>query len=322
MKKVVLLLCLVVFGLEAKDYTQKREVKRFINHMVKKHHFKRHYVAGLFKQVNVKQTPFAPKRRVKSKRSNLGPWCRYSQYVLTPQRVQEGKRFMKRYRHIFEKVEKRYGVEKEYIAAIIGVESAFGKNVGKFKVFDTLAVRSFGKKRRSKFYKKELEKFIVLAYRHGINPKSVYGSSSGAIGLGQFMPSNYTLFGVDYNKDGKVSMQHPADAIASIANYFKKHGWKKRGKVATRVSYKGKRFYGLKTGYKYAYNRRDLKGIHPKFGSWNYKGKVRLIKLKKKTYDELWYGAKNFYVITRYNHSSYYAMSVHQLAQKLKKAYR
>ena len=131
--------------------------------------------------------------------------------------------------------------------------------------------------------------------------------------MGQFMPSNYEAYGVDFNGDGRITLQKQQDAIASIANYFKKNGWRKGEPVATRVKYEGMRFTKYKTGYTTTYHRKDLKGITP-YVPWNYHGKVRLIKLKKKKYDELWYGAKNFFVITRYNHSAYYAMSVHQLA--------
>jgi len=131
------------------------------------------------------------------------------------------------------------------------------------------------------------------------------------------MPSNYEAYGVDFNKDGRITLQNPDDAIASVANYFKKNGWRKGEPVATRVTYKGNRFNKHKTGYKHTYHRDRLKGISPR-EKWDYKNKVRLIKLNKKTHDELWYGAKNFFVITRYNHSSYYAMAVHQLAQKIK----
>ena len=131
------------------------------------------------------------------------------------------------------------------------------------------------------------------------------------------MPSNYEHYGVDFNKDGRITLQSPDDAIASVANYFKKNGWRKGEPIATRVKYKGTRFNKHKTGYKHTYHRHRLKGISPR-ERWDYKNKVRLIKLNKKKYDELWYGAKNFFVITRYNHSSYYAMAVHQLAQKIK----
>jgi membrane-bound lytic murein transglycosylase B len=112
-----------------------------------------------------------------------------------------------------------------------------------------------------------------------------------------------------------------SDAIGGIANYFKQNGWRKGEPIATRVSYAGNRFRSRKTGYKKKYSRSSLKGISPKFGDWKYNKKVRLIKLDRQHYDELWYGAKNFYVITRYNHSSYYAMTIHQLAKRIRHKY-
>jgi membrane-bound lytic murein transglycosylase B len=126
---------------------------------------------------------------------------------------------------------------------------------------------------------------------------------------------------VDFNEDGKKRMHHPVDAIGSIAYYLKRHGWKRGKPVAVRVSYPGMRYTGKKTGYKHSYHRRSLKDIYPK-KPFNYNKKVHLIKLDRFKYDELWYGTKNFYVITRYNHSSYYAMAVYQLSQRLKEAYK
>ena len=215
-------------------------------------------------------------------------------------------------------IEKDFVVPQEYVAAIIGIETVYGGNVGKYPVFDTLTTLAFEKNRRNKFFKKQLKKFIELSQTEKFNPKDVYGSYAGAIGLGQFMPSNYKAYGVDFNGDGRITLQKAGDAIASVANYLQKNGWRKNEEVATRVSYDGMRFRAYKTGYKKTYNRDDLKGISPK-EKWDYKGKVRLIKLNKKNYDELWYGAKNFFVITRYNHSAYYAMSVHLLAMKIRK---
>jgi membrane-bound lytic murein transglycosylase B len=159
-----------------------------------------------------------------------------------------------------------------------------------------------------------------MCYREQLEPRAIKGSKSGAIGMAQFMPSNYKSLAVDFDNDGKIRISKPVDAIGSIANYFKENGWKKDEPVGTRVSYVGNRFYGLKTGYKYKYHRRNLIKIKPR-EPFNYSKKVMLIKLEKENYDELWYGAKNFYVITRYNHSTYYAMAVHQLAQKIKKEY-
>jgi len=329
MKYLFLIFLLFTISLQAKDYNKQKEVMAFIHMMATKYNFKRAYLEKLFKNVEVQKTPlsiYSPPTKDKEvikKRAKLypkyGAWDRYVKYKVTPERVEQGRKFINKYKTTFKKVEQEFGVPAEYIAAIIGIESVYGKNVGKFPVFDTLSTLAFEKNRRNKFFRKQLEEFILLSYRYKINPKNVKGSYAGAIGLGQFIPSSYRHFGVDFNKDGKISLQHPQDAIASIANYLKKHNWRKNEEVATRVSYKGTRFTKYKTGYNRKYNRKDLKGIKPKYGKWNYFDKVRLIKLNKENYDELWYAAKNFYVITRYNHSAYYAMAVHQLAQKIKK---
>lgn len=133
------------------------------------------------------------------------------------------------------------------------------------------------------------------------------------------MPSNFKKLAVDFNMDKKVDLYDEVDAIGSIAKYFKKSGWNRKIPVATRVSYKGKRFTRLKTGYKYKYKRSRLKGIKPKNERFYYAKRVHLIKLDRKSHDELWYGTQNFHAITLYNRSNYYAMAVHQLAQKKSK---
>ena len=158
--------------------------------------------------------------------------------------------------------------------------------------------------------------FKDLKADNKFNPKKVYGSFAGAIGLGQFMPSNYKAYGVDFDRNGRVQMQTAIDAIASIAKYLKKNRWKRSEDVAIRVSYQGNRFKQYKTGYNRLYYQNQLENIYPK-GEWKYKKRVRLIKLNRVKYDELWFGAKNFFVITRYNHSAYYAMTIHQLATLL-----
>jgi len=328
--KIVVIFIFLVFSSQAKDYTQNKEVQTFIGMLVQEYKMDKAYLEKLFSSVKQYKAPlriFRPK--VKKKRTpeeiarlkrlypKHGAWDRYSRFKVTETRAQQGHDFIKKYKTIFENVEKRFGVPKEYIAAIIGIETVYGGNVGKYPVFDNLTTLAFEKNRRNRFFKNQLKKFIRLSQTEKFNPKNVKGSYAGAIGLGQFMPSNYKAYGVDYNNDGRITLQRAGDAIASVGNYLKKNGWKSGEPVATRVSYEGDRFYGLKTGYKTTYLRRDLKGINPK-EKWDYKDKVRLIKLNSKAYDELWYGAHNFRVITRYNHSAYYAMSVHQLALKIK----
>ncbi len=329
MKFILIFLLLFVTLLDAKDYRLNVQTQAFIQKMVQEHGFKQVYLETLFGSVQKQEKPLAIVTRKRSKKPvsaalkkrypYYGAWDRYVKYKVTGERIKQGKKFLKKYRTAFKKAEKKYGVPAEYIAAIIGIESVYGRNVGKHPVFDTLSTLAFEKNRRNAFFKKELEKFLLLSRKNNFNPKNVKGSYTGAIGLCQFMPSNYEAYGVDLNGDGKVSLQNPVDAIASVAKYLKQNGWRRGEPVATRVSYVGERFKKYKTGYDRKYNRGALKGIVPK-KRWVYHDKVRLIKLNREKYDELWYGAKNFYVITRYNHSAYYAMSVHQLAEGIQKA--
>lgn len=323
--KTIIILFIFIITAQAKNYNNNVKTINFINMMETEYNYKKSYLQELFSNVKVQKTPLRIYSKTKRKATKAqkkrypihGAWDRYVKYKVTDKRIEQGKSFLNKYRSIFKEVEKEYGIPSQYIAAIIGIESVYGGNVGKYPVFDTLATLAFEENRRSKFFTKELAKFIRLSYKQKFNPKKIKGSYAGAIGLGQFMPSSYEAYGIDFNNDGKVSLQHPHDTIASIANYLKENGWRKGEEVATRVSYDGKRFAEYKTGYNTKYHRKELAGIKPKHGTWNYFDKVRLIKLSKKSYDELWYAAKNFYVITRYNHSAYYAMAVHQLAQRL-----
>ena len=325
-KIFLLLLLLSTFSLHAVDYTKKREVKLFIDVMHKKFNYKKAYLHKLFK--SVRKNSRVPRKKTKKVTKPVkkvvrpqGSWDIYSRLRMDYNQTDMGVVFMKEHASTLQKAYEEYGVPPEYITAVIGIESYYGKNRGRFYVFDSLSHLAFGKHKRKNFYKKELQEFLRMCYREQIEPRNIKGSSSGAIGMAQFMPSNYKHFGVDFDNDNKIQISTPVDAIGSIANYFKKNGWKKDEPVGTRVSYKGNRFYGLKTGYQHKYHRRNLIDIYPR-SSFDYDKKVMLIKLEREDYDELWYGAKNFYVITRYNHSSYYAMSVHQLAQKIKLTYQ
>jgi membrane-bound lytic murein transglycosylase B len=315
MKKILIALIALSVLLQAKDYTKKPDVRRFIHEVSREYHIDRHTLKALFSHVR-EPRPVPPRKGHYAPPPKHGSWDRYSRFKVTSQRAKEGAAYILKHRKVFADAQKRYGIPQVYLAAIIGIETHYGRNVGKFHVFDRLAYLAFGRHRHRRFYRGELKHFLHLCKRQKINPRNVKGSSSGAIGLCQFIPSNYEAYGVDYNKDGRITLQRTGDAVMSVANYFSHNRWQKGEPVAVRVHYKGNRFYGLKTGYKHWYNRRDLKGIAPVV-PWDYHKKVCLIKLDRKRYDELWYGAKNFFVITRYNHSSYYAMAVHQLAMRI-----
>jgi len=324
-KLLLLFVLLSPITLFALDFTKKTEVRQFVQKMHCKYNYNKDYLYKLFK--HVRKNPRMPtkltKRIIKPLAKTYRPqgsWEIFSRMHMENNQSNLGAKFMHKHIKILKKAYKTYGVPPEYITAIIGIESYYGKNRGKFYVFDILTHLAFEHHKRKKFYRYQLQEFLRMCYREQIEPRSVKGSKSGAIGMAQFMPSNYQSLAIDFNNDGKICISQADDAIGSVANYFKENGWKKDEPIATRVSYKGNRFYRLKTGIKYKYKRKYLSKIYPK-NTFDYKGKVMLIKLKREKYDELWYGTHNFYVITRYNHSDYYAMAVHQLAQKIKSTY-
>jgi len=330
--RYILLALLITFTLNAKDYRDKLSTKYFIKRMVDKHKFNRDELNRLFSSVKFQKQALAryvrhhrpvkkpTKKPKKHKKPRSGSWDRYEGWLLKQSRVDRGVRYMREHKESLDRAYQEFGVPPEYVTAIIGIESYYGKNRGKYPVFDTLTTLAFEPNRRNKFFRHQLEEFLLMTRVEEINPKDVMGSIAGAIGLGQFMPSNYEKLAIDFNGDGKKQMNNHIDAIGSIAHYFKENGWQKDAEVTVRVRYKGKRFTRVRTGYKYKYHRASLKGIKP-IREFNYHGKVSLIKLKRRDYDELWYGAKNFFVITRYNHSSYYAMAVYQLAKRIREKY-
>ena len=330
-------------SLLATDFTKQYAVRGFINQMVKKQHLNKKELQKLFKHVKVqyralsivnpsckvgskKTCPPTPAQRArwirKRDKYKTGTWTRYAGNLLTNSKVEQGIAFVKKHRGVFQKVYNTYGVPPEYITAIIGVETAYGKKMGTYPIFDTLATLAFKKNRRNRFYKQELRAFLHMTHRQKLNPRVFKGSYAGAMGLGQFMPSAYDAYGVDFNKDGKANMLYVYDSIASIGNYLQKNGWRKWEPVAERVKFKGKRYTKRRTGYKIKYPQSKLKELKLMYGKWSFKGPVRLIKLDRYNYDELWYGAFNFYVITRYNHNNYYAMTVHQLARRIRRGYK
>ncbi|TLP40565.1 lytic murein transglycosylase B [Arcobacter arenosus] len=323
---LIFLLKVNLFSLET-NYLHNEETSKLIKDLVKNHGFNKTYLNRLFSSVKVQKSALKyytqeKKKDFEIKKKYHGSWDRYEKKLLNQERIDTGAKFMKKNKEALNKAYKKYGVQPEYIAAIIGIESFYGKYSGDYPVFDALATLSFEKNRRNEFFKNELKEFLILTKKNNQNPKNIYGSFAGAIGLAQFMPSNFKKLAIDFNNDGVVDLDNEEDAIGSVAKYFNKSGWDRMTPVATRVSYEGKRFDKLKTGFKYKYKRSKLKGIKPKDDNFFYPRKVHLIKLNRYKFDELWYGTKNFYVITRYNRSNYYAMAVYKLAKKLRKAYR
>ena len=304
------------------DFSDNFLLMDFIDKMVLEHNFKREELNRIFSEAK----NFYLKPKIKNCTSTIirvgGAWDRYRNCFIYEKNIQRGLEFWDKYEDALNRAEAKYGVPVKYILGILGVETGYGINFGKHRVIDVLTTRSMMGDRRADFYTDELEKYLLITRDIGIDPTELMGSTSGALGYGQFMPSSYIRFAVDFNGDGIKDLWNPEDAIGSIANYFAKNGWNRRiPKVAVRAKYKGNRFNRLKTGYKTRYSLSKLKRkyhIIPREKFVPY-GKVSLIKLPRATYDELWLGSPNFRVITKYNHSTFYGMTVFQLGEELEK---
>ena len=247
------------------------------------------------------------------------PWSEYQDIFLTDRRAKEGIEFWRANRETLDRVSQDTGVPPEVIVAIIGVETYYGRITGGDRVIDALSTLAFDYPRRSPFFTKELEVFLELAYQSGLPLTELKGSYAGAMGLGQFMPSSYRAYAKDYEGDGVIDIwTNPNDAIMSVANYFVAHGWRPGGEVITRAEFSGDpTVFDLGLRPKLSIDALADKGLKP-VTEQSSDQLATPIKFDGKSGEEHWLGLHNFYVITRYNHSAMYAMSVHQLSQTLR----
>jgi membrane-bound lytic murein transglycosylase B len=252
-------------------------------------------------------------------------WAKYSKIFLTKRRLKEGLEFWRKYQKELTRAEQIYGVPAEMIVAIIGVETFYGRIKGNYRVLDALYTLGFHFPKRAKFFKSELGHFFRLTEQQGWQPESRIGSYAGAMGYGQFMPSSYISYAVDFDNDGATDLiNNPVDAIGSVANYFKRHGWKKDQDVIFRVhlaNWKAAKFSGRSTKTKYSFAELKQKGVvsSAKIAADT---KVSLMTFDQESKKEYWMGLHNFYVISRYNHSHMYSLVTYKLSQQLKQAYK
>jgi len=304
------------------DYTQREDVKQFINEMVDQHGFDRVYLEAQFSAVkrldNILEAIARPAEKTLT-------WKQYRPIFVTSKRIEKGKEFIEEYRDILQRAEKEFGVPVEIIAAIIGVESYYGRHTGKHTVFDSLITLGFDYPPRAKFFKSELKQFLLLSKEEDISVEEMTGSYAGAMGLPQFISSSYRHYAVDFDGDGKRDLWNSIpDVIGSVANYFSRHGWQEGASVVHSVTVKDSSIVRDKNSRKPYVTLKELesqgvalKNVAKNVGVDN-KQKVTLLKLNGKNGVEYWVGLKNFYVITRYNHSVLYAMAVYQLSEKLR----
>lgn len=301
------------------DFANNPNAQQFIDKMVNKHGFDRQQLQEILSQAKRLDSVLrlmdnqAPTTSVKPPSGPNGAWLRYRKKFITPDNVQNGVVFWNQYEDALNRAWQVYGVPPEIIVGIIGVETRWGRVMGKTRILDALATLSFNYPRRAEYFSGELETFLLMARDEQDDPLNLKGSFAGAMGYGQFMPSSYKQYAVDFSGDGHINLWDPVDAIGSVANYFKAHGWVKGDQVA--VMAKGQA-PGLPNGFKTRYSISQLAaaGLTPQQPLGNHQ-QASLLRLDVGTGYQYWYGLPNFYTITRYNHSTHYAMAVWQLGQ-------
>ncbi len=295
------------------------EVESFINSMVEEHDFDREELRDVLGAAEVKQSILdaiaKPAEKTKS-------WAEYREHFLTRERINAGAAFWVENKDTLESVSSDTGVPIEILVGIIGVETYYGRITGSFRVLDALATLAFSYPPRSKFFRRELEEYLLLVREEGMHATDATGSYAGAMGRPQFMPSSYRAYAVDSTGDGKRDIWGDwTDVAGSIANYFLKHGWRPGEEVTAQASLGGawqrptpEPKNTLKTSETIAsLSRQGVMFVTALPGD----SKSELLTFEGDDGAEYWVGFHNFFVITRYNRSVMYALAVHQLGQEI-----
>ncbi len=287
----------------------------FIARMAAQHGFAPAALAALFRQAEYREDII----RLMTRPAEAKPWHAYRKIFITEQRISGGRAFLREHADALARAEREYGVPPEIVTAIIGVETRYGAIMGKHHVFDALSTLAFGYPKRAPFFTSELEHYLLLAREERLDPLAPKGSYAGAMGIAQFMPSSYRRYSVDGDGDGRRDLWgSPADAIASVARYFQAHGWQRGGAVSVPARINGTVRDGLVDAKLVKPHRRvnDLtaRGVQPA-APLAADARATFMMFEGEDGAEYWIGLDNFYVITRYNHSTRYAMAVHQLSQ-------
>lgn len=322
MKQVVLssaLLCLTAMPVLANP--ELPELPRFIDKMVAEHGFDQAELEQVFAEVEVKDSIL---RAISRPAEKSKPWHEYRDIFLTGSRIAGGVKFWEQHKEALAQAEKTYGVPTEIIIAILGVETRYGGNVGGYRVIDALSTLAFRYPPRSPFFTSELEHFLILTREEQMSQLDPVGSYAGAMGLGQFMPSSYRAYAVDFDKDGQRDIwTNPTDAIGSIANYLAVHGWQPGESIVHRTELDKPLPEGISgKDLKPAFSREELAVAGFSLAQLPAgQDRLSVIALTQPDGEEYWLGRQNFYAITRYNHSRMYAMAVYQLAEAIKQKF-
>lgn len=296
------------------------EVETFIGEMVQKHQFEPVALRKLFLQVKPRPSIV----RAMSAPSTARPWHEFRAVYLEPQRINAGVEFWRQHAATIARAAKEYGMPEEIIVATIGVETFYGRQMGNFRVLDALATLAFQYPPRAELFRSELEHYLLLLREAGMDWTAQRGSYAGAMGIPQFLPSSYRQYAVDFDGDGRKDLINSvADAIGSVGNYYRSFGWRTGGVVIVPAEPGSNVDALLGAGIKPALKVAELRkmGVVP-LAPVEEGAEAALITAQEVTGPRYWLGLNNFYVITRYNRSVNYALSVYDLAQALRAAFR
>lgn len=306
----------MLYGSVYADYADRADVQEYVVELAAEHGFNEQDLLALFgeaeRQDRILQSIARPAERTLK-------WHEYRDIFLKEPRISQGLEFWEENEETLTQAAARYGVAPEFIVAILGVETRYGRNAGSYRVLDALTTLAFDYPPRSSFFRKELTAYLLLAREEGRDPRWFKGSYAGAMGYGQFIPTSFRAYAVDFDDDGLRDIwTNESDAIGSIANYFARHGWEPDGPVAQRVTVEGSAADGLANeSLKPKRTVGELRELGVSIDSLAATEKASLYQMAVENGTEYWLGLNNFYVITRYNRSRLYALAVFQLSQEI-----
>lgn len=306
-----------------------KEVSSYLDEVATRNHWDRSELNNLMAQVRfvdsaVQLIKPAPPGKPKN-------WQAYSQLFIEPVRINAGLKFWNENRSALERAEAQYGVPAEVIVGIIGVETVYGRNTGRFRVLDALTTLAFAypetptRTERMAFFRRELEATLQYARKNNLDPLSLRGSFAGAVGMPQFMPSNVMKYAVDFDGDGQIDLLNsPADAIGSVAAFLVAHGWQRElngnivypATVSPNLVWERMLNQGLVASYTWSelkaagVSTAEIPADNTKYG---------LVDLQNGAEPtEYWLANGNFFAVTQYNRSYFYAMSVLELGRAIR----
>ena len=278
------------------DYFSHPDSKEIIDQLIETYNFDEEYVNQVFKNASKQQNIIDS---ISTPAEFTWTWDRYKKLFIEDKRIKNGKKFIQDNLNSLERAEEEFGVPKEIIVSILGIETRYGKIMGNYRVIDSLMTLGFDYPRRADFFKDELIKFFLLTRENDLNIYEIKGSYAGAMGYGQFISSSYRAYAVDFDGDNSIDLFNSVDdAIGSIANYLKVHGWKKNGTIV------------------YKSQPNNVRNIYKPHNSLS---KFIPLSFNENGKDIYFIGDDNFVAITKYNRSHFYSMAVYYLSEEFKK---